>query len=399
MSCKQAAPVTILTIDTTLRDGEQAAGVYFTVEEKLVLAKALDAAGVTLLDAGFPVVSREEAKAFQRIAAAGLNAKVYATVRPDLDEIKRAHELGAQGIFLFFPISRILTGLIQSFTLEQFEEVIQQAVRDAQKRGLDAVVVLEDAGRAGADAEHEVVTILRKEGVTTFIIAESVGSLTPWAMEKKVQRLVENFPDITLGVHCHDDYGLATANSLAAIHAGAKYFSGTVNGLGERAGNAPLEEMVISIRNLLHKDTDVQPEKLYDLCRLVEELSGVIISPVKAVCGSSTFKCESGLHSRALLRKAGSYEPYEPEQVGQKRSFVLGKHTGMEYLKKLLEERNVELPPAKLETLLQKIKSYKEHGKGAIMRDFISHSRSFYEKNLGLSDEEFDNILNEVRRG
>ena len=388
----------ILTIDSTLRDGEQAAGVHFTVEEKLILAKALDGAGVSYLDAGFPVVSAEEAEAFRRIAGAGLNAKVYATVRPDRAEIERAHELGAKGVFLFFPISRILTGLIRQFTVQQFETLIQDAVELAHAKGLDAMVVLEDAGRAGAEAELVVVEQLVAAGVETFIIAESVGSLSPWAMETKVRRLREHFPTIKLGIHCHDDYGLATANSLAAIHAGATYFSGTVTGLGERAGNAPLEEAIVAVRHLLHRDTDVHPQALYNLCQLVEELSGVVISPVKAVCGSHTFKCESGLHSRALLRKAGSYEPFPPEEVGQTRSFVLGKHSGMEYLNFLLEERNIELDEKERQALLVRIKSHREHHKGDAGRRFIDQARAFY-RDFGLSEAEFSRLLDEVRGG
>jgi len=392
-------PRTIQTIDSTLRDGEQAAGVYFTIEEKITLAQALDAAGVAMLDAGFPVVSREEAESFRRIAALGLNAKVYATARPDPAEIMLAHQLGAQGVFLFFPISRILSGLIRSVTIAQFEQQIKSAVNLAQDKGLAVVIVLEDAGRAGADAENEVVAFLRNEGIDTFIVAESVGALTPWKMKIKITRLHENFPNIALGVHCHDDYGLATANSLAAIEAGASYFSGTVAGLGERAGNAPLEEAVVGIRNLLNLNTDVKPEALFDLCRLVEEISGVVISPVKAVCGSNTFRCESGLHSRALLRKEGSYEPFPPEQVGQERTFILGKHSGMECLLWMLEQRNIVLDREQKNRLLHGIKSYRETTKGEMMRDFIRNSRAFYEEHFGLSDEVFERLLDEVRRG
>ena len=390
---------TILTIDSTLRDGEQAAGVYFTIEEKKRLAKALDDAGVTMLDAGFPVVSGQEAEAFRQIASMGLKAKTFATVRPDAAEIELAHELGAKGVFLFFPISKILTGLIRSITIEQFEEQIQKAVKLAHEKGMEVIVVLEDAGRAGIDAENEIIELLQKEGIDTFIVAESVGSLTPRKMIKKITRLRELFPDIILGVHCHDDFGLGTANSLAAIEAGATYFSGTVAGLGERAGNASLEEAVVCIRNLLGCNTDVRPEALYELCLLVEELSGIVISPVKAVCGSNTFRCESGLHSRALLRKEGSYEPFPPELVGQERSFVLGKHSGMECLMWMLEQRNVTLEPEQKEILLQKIKSYRETEKGSTMRDFIVSCRGFYQEHFSLSDETFDRLLAEVKRG
>lgn len=399
MSGASTIPRTILTIDSTLRDGEQAAGVYFTIEEKKTLAKALDDAGVTMLDAGFPVVSGQEAEAFRQIAAMDLQAKTFATVRPDAAEILRAHELGAKGVFLFFPISKILTGLIRSITIEEFEEQIQKAVKLAKEKGLEVIVVLEDAGRAGIDAENEIITLLQKEGIETFIVAESVGSLTPRKMTKKISRLRELFPDITLGVHCHDDFGLATANSLAAIEAGATYFSGTVAGLGERAGNAPLEEAVVCIRNLLDLNTDVRPEALFELCQLVEELSGIVISPVKAVCGSNTFRCESGLHSRALLRKEGSYEPFPPELVGQERSFVLGKHSGMECLLWMLEQRNITLEQEQKENLLQKIKTYRETEKGATMREFVASCRGFYQEHFGLSDDTFDRLLAEVKCG
>ena len=138
-------------------------------------------------------------------------------------------------------------------------------------------------------------------------------------MHTKIKELCTTFTDVKFGIHCHDDYGLATANSLAAIEAGAVYFSGTVNSIGERAGNASLEEVIVATQNLLHLETDIDTRSLLKLCHLVEDISGFIIPPIKPVCGSNTFKCESGLHSRALLRQKGSYEPYAPEQVGQER--------------------------------------------------------------------------------
>jgi D-citramalate synthase len=369
------------------------------VAEKLLLARALDDAGVTMLDAGFPVVSEHEAEAFGRIARAGLKAAVFATVRPDEEEIRAAHGLGAQGVFLFFPVSRILTGLIRSVSLQGFQERIVSAVRLALRLGLRVVIVLEDAGRAGQEAQFEAVRGLLEEGPRTFIVAESVGSLTPWAMQARISALRDAFPEIAIGIHSHDDYGMATANSLAAISAGAGYFSGTVNGLGERAGNAPLEEAVVGIRRLLGLDTDVRPECLKGLCDLVEEVSGVIVSPVKAVCGSNTFRCESGLHARALLRKQGSYEPFEPELVGQRRSFVLGKHTGAEQLAQLLKERGIMLDPPQMYELLQYIKSYQETRKGDSMRAFIQECRRFYEAHLGLDVARLEEILTEAGIG
>lgn len=387
----------ILTIDSTLRDGEQAAGVYFTLQEKVTIASALDQAGVSILDAGFPIVSKEETAAFQAVAQAGLRAKVFATVRPDIIEISSAKKLGAQGIFLFFPISKILNGLIRSMTLEQFHEVILKAVQHAMDIDLEVIVVLEDAGRAGMGTEAETIAKLTAEGVSSFIIAESVGALTPWAMHAKTKELCTTFSTIKFGIHCHDDYGLATANSLAAIEAGAAYFSGTVNSIGERAGNASLEEVIVACQNLLHIGTDVDTRKLLKLCHLVEDISGFVISPIKPICGANTFKCESGLHSRALLRQKGSYEPFAPEQVGQERSFSLGKHSGMEHLDHLLEEMNLSLDPAKKRQLLAKIKGYQENHKTSEMHNFVSQCREFYQNHSGLNPDVFKQLLAEVK--
>lgn len=397
MISASSSPPTILTIDSTLRDGEQAAGVYFTKAEKVAIATALDAAGVSILDAGFPIVSKEETAAFAAVAAAGLRARVFATVRPDIVEISNARKLGAQGIFLFFPISRILSGLIRTMSLSQFQEVIVKAVQHAMDLDLEVMVVLEDAGRAGAGTEAETIERLIPEGVTSFIIAESVGALTPWAMQAKIKELCSSFTDLKFGIHCHDDYGLATANSLAAIEAGALYFSGTVNSIGERAGNASLEEVIVACRNLLHLETDVDPRHLCKLCRLVEEISGFVIPPIKPISGSNTFKCESGLHSRALLRQKGSYEPYAPEQVGQERSFSLGKHTGMEYLDHLLAEQEISLHHGQKRLLLAKIKGYQEEHKSLQMRDFVMKCRDFHRSHSGLDMEIFQRLLAEVK--
>ena len=390
---------TIITVDSTLRDGEQAAGVYFTKMDKLCIARGLSDAGVSILDAGFPVVSKEERESFRAVAEAGLNAKIYATVRPDIQEITQAKELGAQGIFLFFPISRILSGLIRSFSVEKFQQIILDAVCHAFKLELEVMVVLEDAGRAGAGAEEKSIAKLHAIGVNSFIIAESVGALTPWEMQKKIGSLITTFPTIHFGIHCHDDYGLATANSLAAIEAGVLYFSGTINSIGERAGNASVEEVAVATENLLCLAIDIDTSKLVSLCKMVEEISGFIIPPIKPVSGLNTFKYESGLHARALLRQKGSYEPFAPEQVGQTRSFSLGKHTGTEYLDFLLEQKEVTLSTEAKKRLLEMIKGYQEKNKPADIYDFVIGCRNFYADHAGISDELFKSMLAEAHHG
>jgi homocitrate synthase NifV len=399
MTPLQPSSRSIITVDSTLRDGEQAAGVYFTLAEKVTIATALDAAGVSILDAGFPIVSKEETAAFAAVASAGLKAKVFATVRPDIVEISSAKKLGAQGIFLFFPISKILSGLIRTMTLEQFQEVILGAVQHAMALDLEVIVVLEDAGRAGTGTEAATISRLIPEGVSSFIVAESVGALTPWGMHAKIKELCTSFPEVSFGIHCHDDYGLATANSLAALEAGAVYFSGTVNSIGERAGNASLEEVIVACQNLLHLSTDVDSRQLLRLCQVVEEISGMVIPPIKAICGSNTFKCESGLHSRALLRQKGSYEPFAPEQVGQERSLSLGKHSGMEHLDYLLHNMEISLPDTKKRQLLANIKGYQEEHKSAEMAAFVKQCRAFYQNHSGLSQDIFKQLLAEVQDG
>lgn len=389
MTRKKNSQPNIITIDSTLRDGEQAAGVYFTKEDKLRIATALSKAGVTILDAGFPIVSKEEKESFRAVAGAGLEAKIFATVRPDTYEINQAKELGAVGIFLFFPISRILSGLIRSVSVAKFQTIIVDAVTHALSINLKVMVVLEDAGRAGSGAEEDTIHKLQAIGVDSFIIAESVGALTPWAMQKKIEQLVQTFPKINFGIHCHDDYGLATANSLAAIEAGAIYFSGTINSIGERAGNASIEEVVIGIKNLLGLNIDINTDKLVEICHLVEEISGMIVPPIKPVSGSNTFRCESGLHARALLRQKGSYEPFAPEQVGQSRTFALGKHTGMEYLEFLLKQKKIRLTEKQKQQLLVQIKGFQEQHKGTDLKDFVISCRSFYKSHTGLSDDLF----------
>jgi homocitrate synthase NifV len=278
-------------------------------------------------------------------------------------------------------------------SVEQFQDIIFKAVQHAVTIGLEVMVVLEDAGRAGSGAEEETIIKLQAIGVDSFIIAESVGALTPWGMQSKIKQLVQTFPNIQFGIHCHDDYGLATANSLAALEAGAVYFSGTVNSIGERAGNAAVEEVAVAAENLLGLAIDLDTRQLVHLCTLVEELSGFIMPPIKPVSGSNTFKCESGLHARALLRQKGSYEPFAPEQVGQTRSFALGKHTGMEYLNFVLEQKNISLNENQKKTLLEQIKGYQEKHKAADIREFIMHCRSFYSSHAGLSDDLFMSMV------
>lgn len=397
-ACQSGQPQ-LLTVDCTLRDGEQAAGVYFTVEEKVSLARQLDRAGVSILDAGFPVVSPEERQALAMIASDSLRAAVFATVRPDPEEIRLARDLGADGVFLFFPVSAMLRELVAPEEAPTFQERIRLAVRYGLQQGLEVMVVLEDAGRAGREAELDSIERLRREGVTTFIVAESVGALTPWAMQEKIAALGQAFPEVQLGIHCHNDYGLATANSLAAIQAGARVFTGTVNGLGERAGNAPVEEVIVAAGRLLGLRTDVRPEALADVCQLVEECSGMVNSPIKPVCGSNIFKCESGLHSKALLRKEGSYEAFSPELLGRQRRFVLGKHTGRECLKHLLEQRGIRLEPEQLDELLARVKSYQERHKDEGARRFVLKARQHYRDDFGLPEDIIEWLAVEVVNG
>jgi len=290
-------------VDCTLRDGEQAPGVFFTLEEKLAVADLLNAAGVDVLDAGMPSVSAEEVKILEALLDQGYQTTIAATVRALRSDIDLAVSCGLEEVFLFMPVSPQHLRHKFGITLKEAKAKIEEAVSYAAAKGLRVNFVAEDTVRANIEELAPVFDRVSELGATSVIICDTVGVMRPELMASFINRLRERMKSaITFGIHCHNDYGLATANTLAAINAGCTVVTGTVNGLGERAGNAPLEEVICALINLYRLKLEIDTLVLQRLCEMVAVASGLFITPTKPIVGLNVFRHESGVHVDGMLK-------------------------------------------------------------------------------------------------
>jgi len=350
--------------DCTLREGEQQPGVVLTGEEKIRIAQALDELGIHQIEAGMPAVSPEEEKTITHIAKAGLRAKILAFCRAIKDEIEIARDCGVWGILCSLPSSTLL---IEEKLKWPYERVIETAVeltRFAHDQGLYVVFSPFDTTRADFQFLSKYIQNVIAQGhVDRLRLVDTRGCISPHGIDFLIKKIRE-LTDLPIEIHCHDDFGLATANTLTAAAAGANVLSTTMNGMGERSGNASTEEVAVALLLLYGLDLRLKYEKLYEVSCLVQELTGVKLQPHKSVVGQNAFTFESGAGLEGFA-KGNPFisETYLPEVVGQKFNVLLGKKSGKYSIQMKLKELSLTVPDEKASTLLKEVKEQSERTK------------------------------------
>jgi len=349
--------------DTTLRDGEQTPGVSLTPEKKLRIAKALDDIRVNIIEGGFARVSEGDFEALRLMAKEGFKAKVYSMARAVKEDIDLALKAEVDGIHLVVPTSPIHLKYKIKKKPEEILEVSRECVEYAKDHGLLVELSAEDASRADVEFLKRFFREGLEAGADSLCVCDTVGILMPERSYRLFQEICGEFKGVPVSAHCHNDFGMATANSLQALRAGASRVHVTVNGLGERAGNAPLEEVVVGAYCLLGLKSTVKMSKIYEVSRLVSRLTGVPVQPNKAIVGENAFTHESGIHVHGVLRCPSTYEPLTPNLVGVRRRIMVGKHAGLAGLKATL--RNLGLKPSEeqLKEIFNRVKQLGDKGK------------------------------------
>jgi 2-isopropylmalate synthase len=371
----------IKIFDTTLRDGEQTPGVSLTPNEKLEIAKQLDKLGVDVIEAGFPIVSKGEQEAIKLIVNEKLNSEICGLSRVEKHDIDAAIDCGLSYIHLFIATSDIHLKYKLKLTREEALQKALEAIDYAKAHGLKIEFSAEDATRSDLNFLKDFLKNIANAGVYMIDIPDTVGIMTPKRMYCLIKELKTTI-DKPLSVHCHDDFGMAVANSLSAIEAGAIQAHVTINGLGERAGNAALEEFVSALHFLYGKKTRIKLQYIYETSKLVSRLTGVIVQPNKAIVGDNAFSHESGIHTHGVISMPFTYEPIEPELVGRKRYFQPGKHSGTHGILKELEEVGIHPTKEQLNEIVLRVKELGDKGKTVTDADLIAIAESIVGKTI-----------------
>ncbi len=346
-------------LDTTLREGEQTPGISFTIDQKIAIARGLDAFGVDFIELGHPAVSPDVYEAVEALNSQNLNAKKMAHGRASKSDVNDATAIGVKWMGIFFGTSPL--SLKHKFNITKSEALkqIETCVKYGKDKGLKLRFTAEDASRTSLDFLIQVGQMVQECGAERFSLADTVGCLIPARMKELVTNIRSEI-DLPLHVHCHNDFGLATANALTALESGAQCVDVTVNGLGERCGLPSLAEVTTALTELYKVNHNWDLRLLPELSQLVESFSGRISEANKPIVGKNAFTHKAGLHVKAVMEEPKSYEAISPETVYRERHIIIDKYTGKSALKNKLEIMGIHLKDWELKATLKDIKAHPE---------------------------------------
>ena len=361
----------IRIFDTTLRDGEQTPGVSLTAEDKIEIARQLSKLGVDVIEAGSPMSSEGEKRVVKKIAKAGLEAEICGLARATRTDIEDAIDCDVDVVHVFIPTSAVQIKYAVNMTPEKVLSATVDHVEYIKKHGLKCEFSPMDATRSKLSFLKQVCQAAEKAKADIINIPDTVGIMTPRTILKLIEN-VKKAVKIPISIHCHDDFGMAVANSLAAVEAGATQVHATINGLGERAGNAALEELVMALHMIYKLKTGINSRLLYSTSRMVSTLTGVFVQANKAIVGENAFAHESGIHTRGVTVKPLTFEPIKPESVGRIRKLVAGKLAGSRGVKAELQEIGIHPTEEQLKEIVQRVKELGDKGKMVTDADLLA---------------------------
>ncbi|NYT19923.1 MAG: 2-isopropylmalate synthase [Methanosarcinales archaeon] len=349
-------------LDTTLRDGEQTPGVALKTEEKVWIARKLDDLGVDIIEAGSAITSEGEREAIRAVAAEGLDAEICSYCRIMQQDVDYALECNVDSIHLVAPVSDLHINVKLKKDREALKEMALSATEYAKDHGLIVELSGEDASRADLDFLTDLYKAGVEAGADRVCFCDTVGLLVP-ERTTEIFKELSSAIDVPVAIHCHNDFGLAVSNTIAALNGGAREAHMTINGIGERAGNTALEEVVMGLEWLYKYDTGIKTDELYKVSRLVSRLTGLAVAPNKPLVGGNAFTHEAGIHVHGLLADTSTYEPITPESIGRERQIVLGKHAGKSSVTLALKELGLVVDDSQLDEIVSRIKQLGDHGK------------------------------------
>lgn len=362
---KNCTGIGIALIDSTLRDGEQAPGVSFTRDEKFEIAMMLSDAGVDEIEAGIPAMGDDEIDFLKRLSSSGIRSRIIAWCRADLRDIEMAAESGVHDVHISFPVSDRhlkIHGKSRGWAMDNLGKMVGMAKNTFERVYIGA----QDATRADYDFLLSFAREAEINGVARIRIADTVGFSSPSEIHQMISGLVSELSSTVIEFHGHNDFGMATANAVSAIEAGAKAVSATVCGIGERAGNTPLEEIALWLVLRTPGATYVKTEALKKICEKVSEASGIPIPVNKAVVGERAFVHESGIHVHGQIIDFLAYQAFNPELAGNTSRFIIGRHSGRTAVRNALEKLGVSVSDLEAARILKSVKKFSENRKAPL---------------------------------